>query len=53
LKYSDVSSNRVTFNYIVQSKVSIPAACTETLIYIDVSENRTTEAVDIILTQEV
>jgi phage minor structural protein len=53
LKYSDVSSNRVTFNYIVQSKVPIPAACTEMLIYTDVSEDRTTEAVDIILTQEV
>jgi hypothetical protein len=53
LKYSDVSSNRVTFNYIVQSKVPITAACTEMLIYTDVSEDRTTEAVDIILTQEV
>lgn len=49
IKYTDVSSGRVTFNYILQTKPPIEAACTENIIFTDISTDRISESVNVIL----
>lgn len=47
VKYSDVSSGRVSFNYYVQNKLPIKDSCTESIDYINVSKGKILDAVDI------
>lgn len=49
VKYSDVSAGRVTFNYIVQTKAPTAADCTESVLYINVSDEKIAEAVSVTL----
>ena len=52
MKYLDLSANRVTLNYLVQSNMPVISACSEELIYADVSEGRLAEVVNVILSWE-
>ena len=52
VKYLDLSANRVTLNYLVQSNMPVISACSEELIYADVSEGRLAEVVNVILSWE-
>lgn len=47
VKYSDVSSGRISFNYVVQNNAPTATIYNEVINYIDVSENKITEAVNI------
>lgn len=47
LKYTDLSSGRISFNYYVQNKLPIKDSCTESIDYINVSEGKISDAVDI------
>lgn len=49
VKYSDLSSGRVTFNYLVQTKAPTAAACVENIIYTNVSAGRVAETVNVVL----
>lgn len=49
IKYIDVSSNRVTFNYLVQTAAPIDEGIIENIIYTDLGAGNITEAVNIIL----
>lgn len=50
VKYADVSSGRVSFNYLVQTKEPTAIAFAENILYTNVSTGRLTEAVNVILT---
>lgn len=49
IKYTNVSSGRVTFNYVVQTEPPMDAACVENIVYTDVSAEQISENVNIIL----
>lgn len=49
VKYTDVSLNRVSFNYVVQTNNPVASTCTEIINYINVSENRIQETINVIL----
>lgn len=49
LKYTDVSSGRIYFNYLIQSKLPIKDSCIESVNYINVSKNKVIESVNVIL----
>lgn len=49
IKYSNIGSGRVTFNYVVQAKVPAIAVFTDNIHYTNVSAGRIAEAANVIL----
>lgn len=49
VKYNNVSYGRVSFNYLLQAHIPMPAACAVIIPYQNVGEDKTSEIVEIIL----
>jgi len=49
VKYSDVSSGRITFNYLVQTKIPIGEDCIDIVTYFDVSLGKISDTANVIL----